>query len=118
MVPGAARRSAGPSFPDRVDDGRRPHCGDGLHRGVDQSVLCAKEYREKLAVECSGALVNLTINHSVMEVRGLREPKLSRDSAAEARRIEKNFPMSVRWILAGVRADAQSSRQTLRRVTG
>lgn len=72
----------------------------------------------KLAVECSRALVNLTINHSVMEVRGLREPKLSRDSAAEARRIEKNFPMSVRWILAGVRADAQSSRQTLRRVTG
>lgn len=72
----------------------------------------------KRAVECSRALVNLTINHSVMEVRGLREPKLSRDSAAEARRIEKNFPMSVRWILAGVRADAQSSRQTLRRVTG
>ena len=44
-----------------------------------------------------------------MEVRGLREPKLSRDSLAESRRIEKNFPMSVRWILAGVRAEASSA---------
>lgn len=62
-----------------------------------------------LALECCRALVNLTINHSVMEVRGLREPKLSRDSLAESRRIEKNFPMSVRWILAGVRAEASSA---------
>jgi AcrR family transcriptional regulator len=59
-----------------------------------------------LAVECSRALVNLTINHTVMEVRAMSEPKLSRDTLAESRRIEKNFPMSVRWILAGVRADA------------
>lgn len=62
-----------------------------------------------LAVECSRTLVNLTINHTVVEVRALREPKLSRDSLAESRRIEKNFPMTVRWILAGVRADAQAS---------
>jgi AcrR family transcriptional regulator len=62
-----------------------------------------------LALECSRALVNLTINHTVMEVRAMREPKLSRDTLAESRRIEKNFPMSVRWIIAGVRADAQSS---------
>jgi AcrR family transcriptional regulator len=62
----------------------------------------------ELALECCRALVNLTINHSVMEVRALREPKLSRASLAESRRIEKNFPMSVRWIIAGVCADAQS----------
>src|SRR5215470_3498598 len=62
-----------------------------------------------LAIECCRALVNLTINHAVMEVRGLREPKLSRDSLTESRRIQKNFPMSVRWILAGVRADAASA---------
>jgi AcrR family transcriptional regulator len=62
----------------------------------------------ELAMECCRSLVNLTINHSVMEVRGLREPKLSRDSLAESRRIEKNFPTTVRWILAGVRADAAS----------
>jgi AcrR family transcriptional regulator len=65
----------------------------------------------KLALECCRALVNLTINHSVVEVRGLREPKLSRDSLAESRRIEKNFPMSVRWILAGVRAEAASTER-------
>jgi AcrR family transcriptional regulator len=58
-----------------------------------------------LALECCRSLVNLTINHSVMEVRAMRAPKLSRDSLAETRRIEKNFPKTIRWILAGVRAD-------------
>ncbi len=72
----------------------------------------------QLALECSRSLVNLTINHSVMEVRALREPKLSSDTLTESRRIEKNFPMTVRWILAGVRAESQSSRPTLRRGTG
>lgn len=71
-----------------------------------------------LAIECSRSLVNLTINHTVMEARALREPKLSRDTLAESRRIEKNFPMTIRWILAGVRTESQSSRQTLRRGTG
>jgi len=63
----------------------------------------------ELALECSRALVNLTINHTVMEVRALREPKLSRETLAESRRIERNFPKSVRWILAGVLAEARSS---------
>jgi len=62
----------------------------------------------ELALECSRSLVNLTINHTVMEVRALHEPKLSRDTLAESRRIEKNFPMTVRWILAGIRAEAES----------
>lgn len=61
-----------------------------------------------LAVDCSRALVNLTINHTVMEVRAMREPKLSEPSASESRRIEKNFLTTIRWILMGVRADAQS----------
>jgi AcrR family transcriptional regulator len=68
-------------------------------------------FPRELALECSRALVNLTINHTVMEVRALREPKLSRDTLAESRRIEKNFPMTVRWILAGIRAEAQSSQK-------
>jgi AcrR family transcriptional regulator len=63
----------------------------------------------KLAIECCRALVNLTINHSVMEVRAMREPKLSRDTLAESRRVQKNFPMMVRWILIGVRADASAT---------
>jgi AcrR family transcriptional regulator len=66
----------------------------------------------KLAVECCRALVNLTINHSIVEVRGSHNPKLSRDSSAESARIEKNFPMSIRWILAGVRQDAASSSES------
>jgi AcrR family transcriptional regulator len=65
---------------------------------------------KKLTVECCRALVNLTINHSIVEVRGMHEPKLSRESAAESARIEKNFPMTVRWILAGVRAEADADR--------
>jgi AcrR family transcriptional regulator len=72
-------------------------------------VTLREGFPRSLALECSRALVNLTINHSVMEVRGLREPKLSRETLAESRRIDKNFPMSVRWILTGVRAEAQAS---------
>jgi AcrR family transcriptional regulator len=64
---------------------------------------------EKLAVECCRALVNLTINHSIVEVRGVHQPKLSRDSTAESALIEKNFPMSIGWILAGVRQDAAAA---------
>lgn len=63
----------------------------------------------KLAFECCQALVDLTLNHSVMEVRAMREPKLSRGGVAASRRAEKNFPMAVRWILVGVRADAASN---------
>ena len=69
-----------------------------IHEGIPRN----------LTIECCRALVNLTINHSVMEVRAMREPKLSRNSLAESRRVEKNFPMAVRWILTGVRADAAS----------
>jgi AcrR family transcriptional regulator len=61
-----------------------------------------------LAVECSRALVNLTINHCVMEVRAQRGPKQSSETLAESRRIAKNFPMSVRWTLVGVRAEVQA----------
>ncbi|HWS92238.1 MAG TPA: helix-turn-helix domain-containing protein [Mycobacterium sp.] len=72
----------------------------------------------KLAVECCRALVNLTINHSIVEVRGMHEPKLSRNSATESDRIEKNFPMSVRWILAGVRQEAESTTGGRRQSAG
>jgi AcrR family transcriptional regulator len=67
----------------------------------------------KLGLECCRALVNVTINHSVMEVRGMREPKLSRDSLAESRRVKANFSKTVRWILAGVRAEAIESAPTV-----
>jgi AcrR family transcriptional regulator len=59
-----------------------------------------------LATECSRALVNVTINHAVAEVRAVRDPDASRTSAEHSRRIEKNFRQTIRWILAGVRADS------------
>jgi AcrR family transcriptional regulator len=55
------------------------------------------------ATECSRALVTLTINHAVAEVRAMRDPVHSRMSADHSRRIEKNFRQTIRWILAGVR---------------
>lgn len=63
-------------------------------------------FSRKIAVDCSRALVNLTINHTVMEVRGLQEPALSRMTRAEDMQTEKNFYTSIRWLLAGVRAEA------------
>jgi AcrR family transcriptional regulator len=62
---------------------------------------------QDLAVECCRALVNLTINHAIVEVRGSHQPELSRESTSESALIERNFPMSVRWILSGVRMEAQ-----------
>jgi AcrR family transcriptional regulator len=61
-----------------------------------------------LAVECCRALVTVTINHAIVEVRALREPEHSPKSAVETARIAENFPTTIRWILAGVRADAAS----------
>jgi len=60
-----------------------------------------------LAVECCRALVTVTINHTIIEVRALREPQLSPENAAEAAKIAANFPMTIGWIVDGV--DAQTA---------
>ncbi|MDH6245767.1 helix-turn-helix domain-containing protein [Mycobacterium sp. OTB74] len=60
----------------------------------------------RLAVEGARSLVNLTINHTIAEVRALRDPDYSAATASEKTRIERNFPMTIKWILAGIRADA------------
>jgi AcrR family transcriptional regulator len=64
---------------------------------------------EDLAVDCCRALVNLTINYSIVEVRGAHQPELSAESTSESALIENNFPMTIRWILAGVRQEAAAS---------
>lgn len=71
-----------------------------------------------LAVECCRTLVTVTVNHTILEVRALREPELSPRSI-ETAKIAANFPMTIRWILAGVRAEAASSTplRDRRRVT-
>lgn len=61
-----------------------------------------------LARECCRSLVTVTINHAIIEVRARREPEHS--PRGEAAKIAKNFPMTIRWILAGVRADAANRR--------
>ncbi|MGB8389497.1 hypothetical protein [Mycobacterium sp.] len=58
------------------------------------------------AAECCRSLVTVTINRAIIEVRALREPEHSPRSAVETAKIAENFPMTIRWILAGVRAEA------------
>lgn len=62
-----------------------------------------------MALDCSRALVNLTINHTVMEVRGLREPKLARRPFDAHQQALANFGRSIRWIVAGVRAELNAT---------
>jgi AcrR family transcriptional regulator len=59
-----------------------------------------------LATECCRGLAHMTINHSIVEVRGLREPARS-DS--ETAKIEENFPRLVQWVISGVRAEADGA---------
>jgi AcrR family transcriptional regulator len=59
-----------------------------------------------LAMECCRGLTNLTINHSIVEVRALGEPKHSLETSTELNKIEKNFPKLVQWVVAAVRTEA------------
>lgn len=62
----------------------------------------------RTAIEGCRSLVNVTISHTIVEVRALREPERSADTADEAAKIEQNFPMTIRWILSGIRSEAAS----------
>ena len=79
---------------DYVDDLMKATAREGIPRA--------------LAVECCRSLVTVTINHAIIEVRALREPEHSPRSAVETAKIARNFPRTIRWILAGVRAEAAS----------
>jgi hypothetical protein len=46
----------------------------------------------------------MTINHSIVEVRGLREPERS---TKETAKIEQTFPRLVEWVISGVRTEAR-----------
>ncbi len=65
-----------------------------------------------LATECCRGLAHMTINHSIVEVRSLREPEHSVETVAEATKIEKNFPRLIEWVIAGVRAELAESSET------
>ncbi len=77
---------------DYVDDLMKATAREGIPRA--------------LAVECCRSLVTVTITHAIIEVRALREPEHSPRSAVETAKIARNFPRTIRWILAGVRAEA------------
>ena len=61
-------------------------------------------FPNELAVECSRVMVNLTIDSAVTTVRALRDPKNA--SPKEVRSMDETFKISVRLLLAGVRAEA------------
>ena len=60
-----------------------------------------------LAIECCRGLTNLTINHSIAEAKTM--PADSPELASELRKIDKNFPRLVGWVIAAVRAEAATN---------
>jgi AcrR family transcriptional regulator len=61
-----------------------------------------------LAVECCRGLTNLTIHHSIAEVRARREAEHSPETMSEIVKINRNFRQLVQWVVAAVRAEAES----------
>jgi AcrR family transcriptional regulator len=76
-------------------------------RFIDE--LTAASLREgfphDLAIDCSRVLVNLTLDHAVMEARAYRDPTFPKASKVEIRLRAATFERMVRWVLAGVRAE-------------
>lgn len=66
-------------------------------------------FSRRIAVECGRSLVNVTINHAVTEVHALRGIRQSTVTPQQTANLEKNFPQTVRWIIAGVRAQSEAA---------
>lgn len=62
-------------------------------------------YPADAAEQVVRSLVNLTINHAITEVRGLRDPRISRDPDPLGADGLENLRLSVRWILIGFQTD-------------
>ncbi|WP_068273991.1 TetR/AcrR family transcriptional regulator [Aldersonia kunmingensis] len=72
-------------------------------------VAIREGFPRELAIECCRTLVNVTVNHTIVEVRALRDAEPAPENIAEGVRMAQNLPMAIRWILAGVRADVAES---------
>lgn len=59
-----------------------------------------------LARECCRSLVTVTINYSIIEVRALREVDHLQHREVGLAAMASNFPLTIRWILAGVRSES------------
>ena len=55
---------------------------------------------------CCRSLVTVTIDHTIIEVRALREPGTLAAKRRRDSRVALNFPMTIRWILASVGTEA------------
>ncbi|OHU32935.1 TetR/AcrR family transcriptional regulator [Mycobacteroides chelonae] len=73
-------------------------------RELVQSAL-RSGYPRALAKTACLSLVNVTINHTVVEVRALNDPERSPKSGAERSRIAKSLTTTLKWLLAGIRAE-------------
>lgn len=71
-------------------------------------------FPRELATDCCRSLVNVTVNHAIIEVSAMREAQDSAVTAAAIETFTKNFPTTIKWILSGVRADAEASPVPLR----
>lgn len=71
-----------------------------------------------LAVECCRGLTNLTIHHSIAEVRARREAEHSPETVSEIAKINRNFKQLVQWVVAAVRAEAESTPKRRSRMRG
>ncbi|NED61011.1 hypothetical protein G3I15_08755, partial [Streptomyces sp. SID10244] len=82
--------------------------GDVIMDYVNELVAAslAEGFAPTLADECCRALVGLTINHTIMEVRAMHDVRLAVRDPESTSKTETNFVQSIRWILAGVRAEA------------
>jgi AcrR family transcriptional regulator len=72
-------------------------------------VALREGFPRELAIECCRTLVNVTVNHTIVEVRALRDRDPAPENAAEGVRMAQNLPLAIRWILAGVRAEMAES---------
>jgi AcrR family transcriptional regulator len=77
-----------------------------MHYIAELTAISRREgFSVELATDCSRVLVNLALDHAVMESRMLRDATVPRRSRVEAKRRQAMFDQMIRWVLAGVRAD-------------
>lgn len=63
----------------------------------------------ELAVDCCRSLVNVTINHAVIEASAMRKVEIAADRGRHRDTPQKSFPTTIEWILSGVRADVEAT---------
>ena len=78
-----------------------------VHAGIDR----------RLATDCCRSLVNITINHTIVEAQAqaLRQAPSARAGGLDAKNRQRSFLRTIDWIIAGVRQETLSATTTGRR---